>query len=206
VIQNDNATTYFPNILPLTFEEAVRKALADIEQNQVISRWCDSSAAEVCDIQFQDDLSKAVFTDRRIHPLGNTPPHKVFQSLLSLGGDQGWFAYGFLWQLRGLVDKLLGGYGLNRGRRDPRALRIGDSLDFWKVVDIRKDKRLLLLSQMKLPGKAWLEFTLDDHTLTQTAYFLPKGLWGRLYYSLSLPFHVLAFASLGHNVIKRAQK
>jgi len=99
-----------------------------------------------------------------------------------------------------MADKLVGGLGLNRGRRDPESLRIGDSLDFWKVSDLRENRRLLLLAQMKVPGKAWLEFAIEGEELVQTAYFLPKGLGGRLYWWAMKPFHALIFGRM----IKRA--
>jgi len=107
--------------------------------------------------------------------------------------------------LRGVVDKLVGGPGLNRGRRDTAILRVGDSLDFWKVIDLKEGKRLLLSSQMKLPGKAWLEFSVVDTTLVQTVYFLPQGLWGRLYWYLIRPFHALIFSDLAKGIIKQAK-
>jgi Protein of unknown function (DUF2867) len=94
---------------------------------------------------------------------------------------------------------------LNRGRRDPLKLRVGDSLDFWKVQDIKENKRLLLLSQMRLPGSAWLEFSIQGRTFILTAYFLPKGLSGRLYwYSMKLPHHLI-FPNLAKNILRRAR-
>ena len=94
------------------------------------------------------------------------------------------------------IDKLLGGYGLNRGRRVKGRLRIGDSLDFWKVADIKENKRLLLLAQMKVPGKAWLEFDIQSDKLVQTAHFLPRGIWGRLYWYSVIPLHSLVFKDI----------
>jgi hypothetical protein len=100
----------------------------------------------------------------------------------------------------------VGGYGLNRGRRQSRELRVGDALDFWKVADIVPDKRLLLLAQMKLPGKAWLEFDLHNDTLVQTAHFIPHGLLGRLYWYAVLPFHSFVFPNLGKEIVRQAEK
>ena len=104
------------------------------------------------------------------------------------------------------MDKMVGGYGLNRGRRIKRELRIGDSLDFWKVSDIRPNKRLLLLAQMKLPGKAWLEFSIEGNRLIQTAHYYPHGLWGRLYWYATNPFHKLVFQDLAEKIVKQTRQ
>jgi uncharacterized protein YbjT (DUF2867 family) len=203
-IQNENARKFFPGISPLSYEKAVESALSEIESKQIISRWCDSSAREECDIRYQDRIDSAVLMDRKVYDFGNTTPEKIFDSAQSLGGENGWPKYNWLWKFVGLVDKLIGGPGLNRGRRDPHGLRIGDSLDFWKVVDLKKGKRLLLSSQMKLPGKAWLEFSIEQRSLMQTAYFSPKGQWGRLYWILTKPFHILVFKGLAKGIIRKA--
>jgi len=206
LVQNANALRYFPEVRPKGFEVSVQRAIGEIEQNQVLSRWCDSSGGTACDVPFQDDMGKAVFTDVRRVDCGATPPSEVFSAVLSLGGEAGWSRYNLLWEIRGLIDKLAGGYGLSRGRRHPTELRVGDGLDFWKVVDVQKDRRLLLLAQMKLPGKAWLEFLIDGSTLIQTAYFYPNGLWGRLYWYLVFPFHALVFGDLARSIASRASR
>jgi uncharacterized protein YbjT (DUF2867 family) len=204
VQQNDNAARYFPEITPLSFEDSVRQAVKEIEDEQVISRWCDSSAGEVCDIIYQDDPSSAIIRDRRVVEFENVAPEKVFQAALEIGGKRGWYRYNLLWRLRGAIDKLVGGYGLNRGRRLSGELRVGDALDFWKVADIKTNKRLLLLAQMKLPGKAWLEFVIEDNMLIQTAHFYPQGLFGRLYWYSTLIFHNLVFGDLAEKIVKQA--
>jgi uncharacterized protein YbjT (DUF2867 family) len=205
VIQNDNAKMYFPQISPVSYEDALKTALGEIEKKQIISRWCDSSAKEVCDIKDQDRVEAAVFVDKRVYDFGEIPSENVFASIQSIGGENGWFKYDWLWKLRGVVDKLFGGPGLNRGRRDPALLRVGDSLDFWKVIDLKKGKRLLLSSQMKVPGKAWLEFSVEDTALVQAVYFFPKGLWGRVYWYFTKPFHIFVFSDLAKGIIKRAK-
>ena len=205
IIQNDNAKRYFPHISPLSYEDAVKTALGEIEKKQIISRWCDSSAKEACDIKDKDRIEAAVFADKSVYDFGEIPSEMVFASIQSIGGENGWFRYDWLWKLRGVVDKLFGGPGLNRGRRDPAVLRAGDSLDFWKVIDLKEGKRLLLSSQMKLPGKAWLEFSVEDTALVQNVYFLPQGLWGRLYWYLIKPIHILIFSDLAKGIIKRAK-
>jgi len=206
VKQNDNAVLLFPQIKPMPFEDAVQQAIAEIEKDQVVSRWCDSSAGEVCDITYQDDPSSAIIRDQRIVNCEGVTPEKIYRSILSIGGDRGWHKYHFLWRIRGLMDKAVGGYGLSRGRRNPEELRVGDALDFWKVADLKINKRVLLLAQMKLPGKAWLEFTIDGDQLIQTAHYYPNGLWGRLYWYATNPFHNLVFQDLAEKIVEQARQ
>lgn len=207
VIQNDNAEKYFPDITPAPFEEVVRRALLTIESNEVISRWCDSSAGEVSDVSHNPhEMTRAIYKDQRIYSFGETAPHKIFTSVKLVGGKNGWFNFDFLWVIRGFIDKLFGGYGINRGRRNDIDLRIGDKLDFWKVVDIKNNNRLLLEAQMKVPGRAWLEFRIEGDNLVQTAYFYPNNLLGKIYWYLTMPFHFFVFRDLARNIIKRAEK
>jgi len=206
ILQNDHAKQYFPTITPIDFKDAVSNAAVELEQNHVISRWCDSSAQQACDIKDFDDPTGAILRDVRIVPFtGGETPADVFRAACSLGGPQGWFKYNFLWQVRGFLDKIVGGYGLNRGRRASGSLRIGDALDFWKVADIKEGKRLLLYAQMRLPGQAWLEFDIQEDQLVQTAHFIPRGLLGRLYWYSVLPFHHFVFSDLARTVVSSAR-
>lgn len=202
IIQNTHAADLFPEITPMGFEDAIKAAVKEIENSQVISRWCDSSAGATCDIKAMDDTSEAVFRDERRFPLDGISRDRVFSSVCSLGGDTGWLALDNLWRIRGLMDKIQGGYGLTRGRRDRTRLRIGDALDFWKVVDLKQGRRLLLGAQMAVPGKAWLEFDIQDDALIQTAHFYPRGLLGRIYWAAMLPFHAVIFNRLGRRILQ----
>ena len=204
VKQNDNAALLFPGIQPISFMQAVKNAVGEIERDQVISRWCDSSAGETCDVIYQDDPSSAIIRDRRIVEFDNIPPANIYQSILTIGGEKGWFTYHYLWRIRGAIDKMFGGYGLGRGRRDLKDLRVGDALDFWKVADLKENKRVLLVAQMKLPGKAWLEFAIEEDRLIQTAHYYPNGLWGRLYWYVTNPFHNLVFQDLAEKIVEHA--
>jgi hypothetical protein len=116
----------------------------------------------------------------------------------SIGGTNGWYYADWLWGIRGFIDKLFGGVGLRRGRKNPSEISPGDALDFWRVIVAdKKGKRLLLFAEMKLPGEAWLEFKIDDqHILHQTATFRPLGLLGRLYWYSVLPFHGIIFRGM----------
>jgi uncharacterized protein YbjT (DUF2867 family) len=206
VQQNDNVTRYFPSIAPLSFRKSVEQAIEEIESDQVLSRWCDSSSGEACDVIFQDDPSSAIIRDRRVVSCRGIPSGNVYRSILSIGGDRGWHKYHFLWRIRGALDKMVGGYGLTRGRRNGAELRVGDALDFWKVADLKENKRVLLVAQMKLPGRAWLEFSIEGDDLVQTAHYYPNGLWGRLYWYLTNPFHNLVFQDLAEKIVKQAEQ
>jgi hypothetical protein len=206
VVQNNNAPRFFPEIHPVSFKEALRTAIGEVERNEVISRWADSAGTEKCDLQAEYDVSCALYRDRREYRFGSLPTSFIFKSIEVLGGGEGWFTYGVFWNIRGVIDKLLGGYGLNRGRRHRSEIRVGDSLDFWKVSYIVPGRRLLLLAQMKLPGKGWLEFVISGDRLIQTAYFIPRGLWGRLYWYSLLPLHCLIFMDMIHQIVRRARK
>ncbi|MBU2643583.1 SDR family oxidoreductase [bacterium] len=204
VVLNDHARTYFPRITPMTFEASIQSALEEMEHHHVLSRWSDSSAGDVTDLRNQDGISNAIYRHRRVFSLDGLPRERIFRSICSLGGETGWFVLNRLWQIRGLIDKLAGGYGLNRGRRDSRHLRVGDALDFWKVADLQENRRLLLVAQMKLPGKAWLEFDIQPDQLIQTAHFHPRGILGRLYWITMLPVHQIIFGKLGKRIIRYA--
>ncbi len=202
---NDNARRYFPAVAPRPYEEAFREALAEIERNQVLSRWCDSSAEVECDVKHLGRVEEAIYAYRRAEPLAGASPERVYAAAAAVGGDYGWMGCNALWKLRGFADKLVGGPGTSRGRRDARDVRVGDALDFWKVADAKPGKRLLLAAQMKLPGKGWLEFAVDGSELAITAYFYPRGLWGRVYWFLTKPFHRLAIGALTRGIVGRAQ-
>ena len=204
IIQNDHAKKYFPNITPISYEQAVKNAIKEIEENQVISRWNDKGDG-VWEKNAQNEISKAVFIDRKEVDISNIEASKVYQSFIGIGGVNGWFDFDFLWEVRGIIDKLIGGVGLKRGRRSQCDLRISDCLDFWKVVDLQKDERLLLYAQMKVPGEAWLEFKIKDNKLIQSAYFYPKGVFGRLYWYALVPLHYFVFNNMIKSIIKKAK-
>lgn len=201
--KNDNSAKLFPTIYPMKYDDAVKAAVEEIKHTQILSRWSDASG-EAWEID-HSALANAVFTDRQILSLNGISKEQIFATVCSIGGDNGWFGYEMLWKVRGTIDKLFGGYGLSRGRRDAQNLRIGDSVDFWKVVDLKENERLLLFAQMKLPGKAWLEFLIKEDKLYQTAYFYPHGLAGRFYWYVMLPFHLFIFRGMTKNLIKKAK-
>jgi uncharacterized protein YbjT (DUF2867 family) len=206
VIQNDHAKKYFPHIHPIGYEAAVKKAIRKMEENQVYSRWSDAGGQhDIWERQYRDDPSSSVLLDRQSIKIGEIPKETVYRTFCSIGGKEGWFGYDWLWEIRGWLDKMLGGAGLNRGRRDAHKLRIGESVDFWRVEDLTANERLLLYAQMKVPGKAWLEFKITEDELVQTAYFYPRGLWGRIYWYSLTPIHYLVFRNMIKSILHKAQ-
>ena len=206
VIQNDHAKKYFPQIHPIPFEAAVKRAIGRMEENQVFSRWSDAGGVhDMWEAQHKNDPSSSVFLDRQSLKIGDIPKETVYRTFCSIGGKEGWFGYDWLWEIRGWIDKMIGGAGLNRGRRDSHHLRVGESVDFWRVEDLKENERLLLYAQMKVPGKAWLEFKIKGDELVQTAYFYPRGLFGRLYWYTLIPIHYLVFGNMIRSILKKAQ-
>lgn len=207
IIQNNHAKKYFPNIKTISYLEAVKKAVKEIKTNQVISRWSDTDySGKIWDKDHDKEIADAIFLDRKELSFNNLSKEQVFKSFTSIGGKDGWFAYDSLWEIRGFIDKLLGGVGLHRGRKNQYKLSVGESLDFWKVVEIKENERLLLYAQMKVPGTAWLEFKIVENRLIQSAYFYPKGVLGRLYWYSLIPLHYLVFNNMINSIIKKAEK
>ena len=204
VVENDAARLLFPDLRPAPFEEIVRRALDETEADRVPSRWCDSGAGATCAIR---DLV-LVPPDARVVRYAVSPSGlsaaDLFAAASAVGGRTGWFGFGWLWRLRGFMDKMAGGPGLSRGRRAAGALRPGDSLDFWKVAGLDENRRLLLASEMKMPGRGWLEFITRDGRIEVAAYFRPRGLAGRLYWTLTGPLHRLVFPALVAGIVGRA--
>ena len=202
-IQNDNAIKYFPNIKPASYIDSVKNAIKEIEENQVISRWNDTGNG-IWEKNKSNEISQALYIDRKEIDISNIEHKKIYQAFTSIGGENGWFDFDFLWEIRGFLDKMIGGVGLKRGRRSQCDLRISDCLDFWKVVDLKENERLLLYAQMKVPGEAWLEFRIKDNKLIQSAYFYPKGVLGRLYWYTLIPLHYFVFNNMIKSIIKKA--
>jgi uncharacterized protein YbjT (DUF2867 family) len=194
----------------LSYKTAVEMAFNRIEQNMVVSSWKDAFSSFDTNPRLMDyvEVPKfGCFKDEKSRILhGNEA--KVLERIWSIGGGRGWYYGNFLWQIRGYLDKLAGGVGLRRGRTNPHEISPGDALDFWRVlVADRAGKRLLLFAEMKLPGEAWLEFNIAQKNgawvLSQTATFRPRGLWGRVYWYLVLPFHFFIFNGMIDGLAKK---
>lgn len=195
VICRDQKINDIVGVQPLPYRQALQRTMRKIEENNIISSWKDSQVSSNFDFRISDFVNvptHGCFKDERKAKVDD--PGKCLHRIWSIGGDTGWYAANWLWQLRGFLDQLAGGVGLRRGRTHPDKINTGDAVDFWRVLYAsKKEGRLLLFAEMKLPGEAWLDFRLEDGVLTQTATFRPWGLRGRLYWYLVLPFHELIF-------------
>lgn len=209
IVRNHQARDLFPHIQPVDYQSAVSLALADLEAQHVETSWSDAL------VNSQGDLVPVVFSTQegmiieRRQRIVVAPPEAVFKMITRLGGKTGWLYLNWAWSLRGWIDRLFGGVGLRRGRRHPEEIRRGDALDFWRVETVEPGKSLLLRAEMKLPGRAWLQFeTLpygDGQTLLgQTAFFAPKGLFGLAYWYLLYPIHRIIFAGMIRSLSERA--
>ena len=180
--------------------EAIRQALEEIRLGQVVSSWRESGT--IPPAAWRDDSDPlwaggTCYLDARTIEV-EAQSLKLWRAITCLGGSHGWYFADFLWQIRGLADRMLGGVGLQRGRRCPIDLRLGDTIDFWRVAQLEAETRLLLVAEMKVPGVATLEFTITRISdglfrLEQTARFLPRGLAGILYWYTVLPAHHFVF-------------
>jgi uncharacterized protein YbjT (DUF2867 family) len=196
-------------ITPLTYKEACSRALERINLDTVQSSWTDAVSVKNPGLLFQhlDVPSFGVLRDRRKIKLSGDPKD-VLNKVFSIGGDTGWYFANWIWQIRGVMDKMVGGVGLRRGRRNATELNPGDSLDFWRVlIADRENMRLLLFAEMKVPGEAWLDFRImkknDGYYLYQMATFMPKGLSGRLYWFILLPIHLVMFQGMIKAIAKK---
>ena len=193
-------------------EGAITLALSRIADRDVITRWSDAAFPTAPWQKAQGDpewAGEMVLRDRR-ESTTEASAASVWLAIESIGGENGYYGADFLWFLRGLLDRIFGGVGLRRGRRDPLTLRVGDSLDFWRVEELERGKRLKLYAEMVLPGKAWLEFSVIDNgtnrTVVQEASFSPRGLGGQLYWYFVLPFHIFVFPTMMRNLIRKANR
>lgn len=192
----------------LSYEESLGLAFQKIAQNEVVSTWMDAWDLDKIsgDVQeFIEVPQEGCLKDIKIVPI-TIPEEEVRRRIWSIGGARGWYSMNWAWKLRGLMDQLVGGTGLNRGRRDPNKIEVGDSIDFWRVILANERKvHLILYAEMKLPGEAWLEFELDDEKkiMTQTATFRPKGFFGIIYWYTFLPFHLIIFRNMAKAIAQK---
>jgi uncharacterized protein YbjT (DUF2867 family) len=205
------ARELFPAIRPMSYVEAVELALRRLNEGHIESSWSDSLHSSL------GDEKPVVLTQhegflierRQVHVAA--PPEAVFRSYTALGGDRGWLYMNWAWRIRGMLDRLVGGVGFRRGRRDPDVLRVGDALDFWRVEALEPGRLMRLRAEMRLPGVAWLEYKSEPDDgggtrMTQTAFFGPHGLSGLLYWYSIYPFHGLIFSNLARRVGERARR
>ncbi len=215
IVRDETAKKLFPQIKPIDFRTAVHLALGRIHKDNVETSWSDALVTVAGDIKpYKFTVEEGMYIETR-QVLLDLKPETVFRSYMGIGGERGWLYMDWSWAMRGWMDKAVGGVGLRRGRRHPDEVYAGESLDFWRVEKVEKDHLLRLRAEMKLPGKAWLEFKSDPtpegdkqdgKTLfTVTAYFAPHGLFGFLYwYAMWIP-HRFIFDGLTNRLASRAR-
>lgn len=207
VCQNNTIRQYLP-FAPLTYKEAIIRAMNREEQDRIHTRWSDAyPPAHALALKLYE-----LKDGPRYKNIYSLPTRKaaaaLFACICTIGGKEGWFSNNWVWRLRGTIDKLLLGVGATRGRKSQSTLRINDVVDYWRVEDLQKNSRLLLRAEMKLPGKAWLEFKIQDEgsqrRLFIIAYYQPQNFFGKVYWYTFLPFHQILFNGLIKQIEKRS--
>ena len=204
VVCRDNKINDLLDVKPMTYEQALSRALIKVDEDKVASSWKDSLVSG----RFKSNISKFLkvpkkdcYIDRRKKSVENW--EYTIDRIWSIGGETGWYYGDWLWNLRGFIDRLFGGVGSRRGRTNKHDIHAGDALDFWRVLYANKQEgKLVLYAEMKLPGEAWLEFKIINNTLYQSATFRPKGIWGHLYWYAVWPFHGFIFQGMLDKLIK----
>lgn len=210
LVTDSSAEEIFPGIIPGDYLTAVNTALDKLAASEVETRWTDALVSSLKEQEpVQLTILEGLIMERR-HIEIQAGMEQVFQILSGLGGERGWLYFDWAWKIRGVIDRLLGGVGLRRGRRDPDELRVGDALDFWRVEEIQPRFKILLRSEMITPGEAWLQYDLEqieDHKvfLRQTAFFAPRGLPGFLYWYVLYPIHSLVFSGLIRGIKEKSE-
>ena len=197
----------------VSFDDAVGLALTRIREAQVATRWSDAAFPGAPSEPLPSDpvwSGGTLYTDVR-EVSCEASPEDLWCAIERIGGDVGWYSAGWLWRIRGFIDRLVGGAGLRRGRRNPSALAVGDAVDFWRVEERRPPRLLRLRAEMRMPGRAWLEFEVlpgDDgrSCLRQRAIYWPRGLAGHLYWWSVAPFHAFVFPPMARHIVKYAQE
>jgi hypothetical protein len=210
IVRDDRARLLFPGIDPVDYQTAVESALDNLDAGRVETAWSDSLTAS------RGDAPPVVLSEQegmiieRRQQFARAPANAVYKAFTQVGGDRGWPYMNWLWRVRGELDRLMGGVGFRRGRRDPDDVRVGDAVDFWRVEAVTPEHLLRLRAEMKVPGEAWLQLETEpidegSSRLVQTAFFAPKGLLGFLYWYGLYPFHGLIFSGMIRGFAKQAE-
>jgi uncharacterized protein YbjT (DUF2867 family) len=209
IVRDPAALALFPAIRPLDYETAVRLALEKMNTRDVETAWSDALTSSQGARTPVTLINREGMIIEQRECRVQAPAEQVYRSFARLGGDRGWLYMDWAWQVRGAVDRLCGGVGMRRGRRDPEVLHAGDPLDFWRVEGVEPGRLIRLRAEMKVPGRAWLEFEARPESdtatlLRQTAFFEPKGLSGLLYWYALYPVHGLIFSGLIREIARFA--
>jgi hypothetical protein len=207
VCRNDDASRFMPHRC-LTIREAMDAALVLVRAGTVETAWSDAGVMP----GDPDWAGGTVFIDRRTRAI-DAPVGAVWSAISGLGGKHGYFAANWLWRIRGIMDRMVGGPGLRRGRRSAQEMRLGDALDFWRITDVDPPSRVVLTAEMRLPGIATLGFDIVPHathpnrsTITMTARFRPRGLLGIAYWYAVLPLHTIVFNGMLRGIDRTARE
>jgi len=209
IIHDPSARQLFPHIQPVGYRAAVERTLERLHAGHIETTWSDAlSTSQSGPPPVVLTNIEGMIVERRQRLVAATPA-EAYRIFTGLGGDRGWLYLNWTWRIRGFVDRMIGGVGLRRGRRDPDELRVGDALDFWRVEAVEPGRLLRLRAEMKVPGKAWLQFQVAPaeggmSLLTQTAFFAPKGLFGWLYWYVLYPVHRVIFSGCIDCIAQRA--
>ena len=212
VVNDHRAEELFPfERLPLA--EAIRLAISNTASGKVPTKFDDASSPVWQSSSTDPDWTGGTVVSDVREQTTTADPHSVWRALCRIGGARGWYSGAALWQIRGIADRLVGGPGLRRGRRDPERLAVGEPLDWWRVTDLEPDRSLALHAEMRLPGEAWLEWSIEPldggssggSRVVQTARYRPRGLFGRLYWYTVVPFHSLVFPGMLRGIVKDAE-
>ena len=208
LVRDKSALTAF-SIRPMGLRKAVERALHNENLEYAATFWSDALSSSGKPASWGGVRFGTRLVDSRTAQV-SVPPALAFAPIQQIGGSNGWYFANFLWQIRGFFDLLVGGVGLRRGRRDPHALVAGAALDFWRVESVEPDRRLNLVAEMKVPGRAWLQFEVEptEHgsVIRQTAIFDPAGLSGLLYWYALYPIHYCIFEGMLHQIAAIAQR
>jgi len=206
VVRNDSALMAF-SVRPRGIRQSIARALAKEDQEFAATHWSDALSSQGSATSWGGMKFGSRLVDSRTKRVA-APPASAFRPVQRIGGKTGWYYADWLWQLRGFLDLLVGGVGVRRGRRHPESLRAGDAVDFWRVEAFEPERLLRLLAEMKLPGRAWLQFEVEGDgegaILRQTAIFDPLGLAGLLYWYALYPVHALIFRGMLRNLAQEA--
>ncbi len=209
-VTNDLARSLFPDLRPTDYASAIDRVIMDLQRGRIDTSWSDAAHTAGAPAEpVQVAAHEGMIIERRQRAV-SAPPQTVYRVLTGIGADRGWYFANWSWRLRGMLDRLLGGAGLRRGRRHPDGLRVGDAVDFWRVEALETDRLVRLRAEMKLPGSAWLQFEIEGADggtahLVQTAVFQPRGLAGLFYWYALYPFHAWIFGGLIEAVARRAE-
>ena len=210
VVTNDLARSLFPHIRPRDYASAIVKVLEDLDEGRIDTSWSDTAgAASDQSGPVRLESRHGMIIERRRQEVAASA-RDVYLTFTGIGAERGWYFANWAWRVRGMIDRMLGGAGLRRGRRHPDDLRVGDALDFWRVENLEAGRSVRLRAEMKLPGRAWLNYevseTRDGTThLEQTAAFIPKGLMGLVYWYGLYPVHAWVFRGLIRQIARRAE-